>query len=66
MRRTFAILAVAVLVSVSIVKFAFTPTTTIAGTNNSHAAAQTAVPVYDLDVQYPGMKALPVEQAPMP
>ncbi|HKS85374.1 MAG TPA: hypothetical protein VJR71_07825 [Pseudolabrys sp.] len=65
MRRTFAILAVAVLVSVGIVKLAFTPTTTIAGTN-SNAAAQTAVSIYDLDVQYPGMKALPVEQAPMP
>lgn len=66
MRRTYAILAVAVLVSVSIVKFAFTPTTTIAGTGNSNSAVQTAVPVYDLDVQYPGMTTLPVEQAPMP
>jgi hypothetical protein len=65
MRRTFAIVVIAALVAGAIVKLTLIPTTTIAGTNAA-AVLQTAVPVYDLDVHHPGMKVLPVEEAPLP
>lgn len=65
MRRTFAILVIAALVAGAIAKVLLEPTTTVAGTDDA-GVLQTAVPVYDLDVHHPGMKALPVEEAPLP
>jgi hypothetical protein len=61
MRRTLALIAIAVFAAVGIVKVIFIPSTTVAGTH-----AQTALPVYELDVGHSGMKTLPVEPAPMP
>lgn len=65
MRRTLAILVIAALVASAIGRLILVPTTTIAGTDDA-SVLQTAVPVYDLDVHHPGMKALPVEEAPLP
>ena len=65
MRRTFAIAVVVTLVAGVIVKLLFIPSTTIAGTDAA-GVMQTTMPVYDLDVHHPGMKNLPVEEAPQP
>lgn len=61
MRRTFTIAAIAVLVLTGIVIAA--PSRTAAITSNT---IQTAMPIYDLETRYPGMSALPVEDAPQP
>jgi hypothetical protein len=65
MRRKFVIAVTAALVVGVIVKLILIPSTTVAGTDAA-GVMQTAVPVYDLDVHHPGMKNLPVEEAPQP
>lgn len=63
MRRTFTIAAIAVLVLTGIVKLIAAPSRTAAIMSNT---IQTAMPIYDLETRYPGMSALPVEDAPQP
>jgi len=42
------------------------PSKTVAGTHDPNGSIQSAVSIYDLHITHPGMKALPVQAAPLP
>jgi len=67
MQRTITVTAVLVLILVGIaVKAVIAPTDTVAGTHDTTGSIQSTVSVYDLHRTYPGMKAMPVQAAPLP
>jgi hypothetical protein len=67
MQRTITVIAVVVLILAGVViKVMVAPNETVAGTHDSTGSIQSAVSIYDLHVSHPGMKALPVQAAPLP
>lgn len=67
MQRAITVTAVVVLILVGVaIKVMVSPSKTVAGTHETSGSIQSAVSIYDLHVTHPGMKVLPVQQAPMP
>ena len=67
MQRAITVTAVVVLILVGVaIKVMVSPSKTVAGTHDTSGSIQSAVSIYDLHVTHPGMKALPVQHAPMP
>ena len=62
---TIGLVATALVLSALIIKMV-APVRTVAGTDVWSNAPQTSVPVYDLHVQHPHMKTLPVQDVPEP
>jgi hypothetical protein len=67
MQRAFTVTAVVVLILVGVaIKVMVSPSKTVAGTHDTNGSIQSAVSIYDLHVAHPGMKAMPVQAAPLP
>jgi hypothetical protein len=67
MQRAITVTAVVVLILVGVaIKVMVAPNKTVAGTHDSTGSIESAVSIYDLHVSHPGMKALPVQAAPLP
>lgn len=67
MQRAITITAVIVLILLGVaIKVTVSPDKTVAGTHQTSGSIQSAVSIYDLHVTHSGMKALPVQAAPMP
>jgi hypothetical protein len=70
MQRAITVTAIVVLLLVGVaIKVMVSPSKTVAGTHDSNGSIgsiQSAVSIYDLHVSHPGMKALPVQAAPLP
>jgi len=67
MQRAITVTAVAVLILVGVaITVMVAPNKTVAGTHDSTGSIESAVSIYDLHVSHPGMKALPVQTAPLP
>ena len=67
MQRAITVTAIVVLLLVGVaIKVMVSPSKTVAGTHDSIGSIQSAVSIYDLHVSHPGMKALPVQAAPLP
>ena len=63
MRRTFTVVAIAVLVLAGIVKLVAAPSRTVAAGDD---LIQNTISIQELHAGYPGMKTLPVEAVPEP
>ncbi len=67
MQRTNTVTAVVLLILVGVAtKVMVAPSKTVAGTHDTDGSIQSAVSIYELHVTHPGMKAMPVQAAPMP
>jgi hypothetical protein len=67
MQRAITVTAVVVLLLVGVaIKVMVAPSKTVAGTHDPNGSIQSAVSIYDLHITHPGMKALPVQSAPLP
>jgi hypothetical protein len=67
MQRAITVTAVVVLLLVGVaIKVMVAPSKTVAGTHDPNGSIQSAVSIYDLHITHPGMKALPVQAAPLP
>jgi hypothetical protein len=67
MQRTITVTAVIVLLLAGVaIKVMVSPSKTVAGTHDTNGSIQSAMSIYDLHVAHPGMKALPVQGAPLP
>jgi hypothetical protein len=65
LRKTITTLA-AVAALVLVVKIMVAPTTTSANPEEMKASVQNAMSIYDLQVNYPTMKALATQKTPQP
>jgi hypothetical protein len=64
--RGMIVFTAAVLILSALLVKAVAPRQTAAGTDAANSTIQAGVPVYDLHVQHPQMKTLPVQDVPEP
>jgi hypothetical protein len=67
MQRAITVTAVVVVILAGVaIKVMVAPSKTVAGTHDTNGSIQSAISIYDLHVTHSGMKAMPVQAAPMP
>jgi hypothetical protein len=64
--RGMIVFTAAVLILSALLVKAVAPRQTVAGTDAANGEVQASVPVYDLHIHHPHMKALPVDDIPEP